>query len=219
MKKTIYQLKSSVSLTNAELRIFYFFVKLDVILLSKRLMLKPFITFTKTDVTRLYNNAETKNVIISYLRKNEFIKEIDNLFLSTAPTKNTFKAEVGYLKLFPVFQTIAETAKFEMRLREKIGITFDDYVKKVFYNGNFAMPTTITNNMFNTKHHNWLLNRDWFDKLKAGEISVYYLNKVVCPDAKMTRIAMNIVSISNDDGRTIFIIHLQIFRITFPCLI
>ncbi|CAF1387240.1 unnamed protein product, partial [Adineta steineri] len=31
----------------------------DIITLSKRLMLKPFIAFTKTDATRIYNNAET----------------------------------------------------------------------------------------------------------------------------------------------------------------
>ena len=43
-----------------------------------------------------------------------------------------------------------------MKLREKIGITFDDYVKAVFDGGNLSMSTSVTNNIINTVHHNWL---------------------------------------------------------------
>ncbi|CAF3737244.1 unnamed protein product [Rotaria socialis] len=172
--------------------------KFDVIALSKRLMLKSFVTFTKTDVTRLYNNAETKNLVIEYLQENGFIKKIDDLFLSSAPVNKTFKPEIGYLKLFPISELISETSSFEMKLRDKVGITFDHYVKAVFYQGNLSMLTTITNNMFNTARHNWLLNRNWFEKLKEGHISTYYRSNVICPDVKISPMIINITSVSND---------------------
>jgi hypothetical protein len=62
-------------------------------------MIKPFIAFIQTDVTRLYNNAETKNAVIRYLQEHKLIKEIDDLFLLSAPTRKIFKPETRYLKL------------------------------------------------------------------------------------------------------------------------
>jgi hypothetical protein len=177
---------------------------LDIITLSKRLMLKSFITFTKTDATRLYNRAEIKNVVIKYLQEYGFIKQIDDLFLSTSPTKRVLKPEIGYLKLFPVSRSASDTAEFETKLREKIGITFDDYVNKVFNGQNPSVSSSGTNNMFNTTYHNWLLNRHWYDKLKEGHTSDYYQNNVICPDMNMSLIMVNVASISNDSGKTSF---------------
>ncbi|CAF1269094.1 unnamed protein product [Rotaria sordida] len=170
----------------------------DIITLSKRLMLKSFVTFTKTDVTRLYNSAETKNLVIKYLQEHEFIKRIDDLFLSTSPTKKIVKSEIGYLKLFPASRSAFDAAEFEIKLREKVDITLDYYVDKVFNGGNSSISTSAINNMFNTSHNNWLLNRHWYDKLKEGHISVYYQNKIFCPDANMSVTMITVNSVSND---------------------
>jgi hypothetical protein len=62
-------------------------------------MIKPFIAFIQIDVTRLYNNAETKTAVIRYLQEHKLIKEIDDLFLSSTPTRKIFKPETRYLKL------------------------------------------------------------------------------------------------------------------------
>lgn len=167
-------------------------------------MLKSFITFTKTDATRLYNRAETKNVVIKYLQEHGFIMPIEDLFLSTSPIKRTFKPEIGYLKLFPASRSASDTAEFEIKLREKVGITLDDYVNKVFNGGNSSLTTSVINNMFNTAHHNWLLNLLWYDKLKEGHISIYYQNNVICPDMNMSLIMITVASVSNDSGKRIF---------------
>ena len=179
-------------------------------------MLKPFIAFTKTDVTRLYNNAETKNVVIGYLQEHGFIKQIDDLFLSCAPTKKLLKPEIGYLKLFPVSELIFDASSFETKLREKIGITFDDYVKAAFYGGSLSMSTSITNNTFNSAHHNWLLNRAWFEKLNEGHISVYYQNKIICPDMKMSSNTITLITLSNDNGKIIFNVCVWLCFRNFP---
>ena len=110
------------------------FSKLGLISLSKRLMLKPFIAFTQTDVTRLFNNAETKNSVIAYLKHHELIKEITNLFISSVPTKKTIKYEMGYLKSFPASESASDTSTFESKLRQIVGIGLDEYTDKVFDN-------------------------------------------------------------------------------------
>jgi len=167
-------------------------------------MLKPFITFTKTDATRLYNNAETKNVVIGYLQEHGFIKQIDDLFLSNIPTKKKIKSEIGYLKLFPASHLAAETTLFEMKLREKIGITLDEYVDKIFNGVNPSMSTSAINNVFNTAHHSWLFNRIWYHKLKEGEINVYIKNKVMCPDEQISLPAVMVTTVSDDNGNISF---------------
>ncbi|CAM4841639.1 unnamed protein product, partial [Rotaria magnacalcarata] len=131
--------------------------------------------------------------------EHELIMQIDDLFLSSAPTKKVFKSEVGYLKLFPASESLSQTASFEVKLREKVGITFDDYVKKVFSGENVSMSISVINNIFNTAHHNWLLNRNWFDKLNEGYTSVYYQNKIICPDSKMSLVMVTLASTSNDN--------------------
>jgi hypothetical protein len=60
--------------------------------------------------------------------------QTDDLFLSISSIKRTFKPEIDYLKLLPVYRSPSETAPFEMKLREKVGITFDDYAVKVLNN-------------------------------------------------------------------------------------
>ena len=92
---------------------------LDIIELSKKFLLKSFIIFTKSDATRLFNRAEIRNVVMKYLQEHGFIIQIDDLFVSTSPTKKTFKPEVGYLKLFPLSQSASDTAEFETKLRGK----------------------------------------------------------------------------------------------------
>ncbi|CAF1359232.1 unnamed protein product [Adineta steineri] len=173
----------------------------DIITLSKRLMLKPFIAFTKTDATRIYNNAETKNIVIGYLQQHGLIKQIDDLFLSSIPRRKITKYEIGYVKLFPNSQSASNTASFEVKLREKVGITFDDYVGKVLNGENASTPASIINNMFNTVHNKWLLNREWYDKIKAGYFSEYYQNKIICPDTNMSLPMVNVASVSSDDVR------------------
>ncbi|CAF1170848.1 unnamed protein product [Rotaria magnacalcarata] len=173
--------------------------KSDIITLSKRLMLKSFVTFTKTDATRLYNSAEIKNSVIKYLEEHEFIKQIDNLFLATSPTRKTVKPEIGYLKLFSVSRSASDAAAFEIKLREKVNITLDSYVRKVFNGGNSSISNSVINSLFNTAHHNWLLNRDWYDKLNEGHISIYYQNKIFCPDTNMSVTMVTVTSVSNDD--------------------
>jgi hypothetical protein len=164
-------------------------------------MVKPFITFTKTDATRLYNNAETKNVIIKYLQEHGFIMQIDDLFLSTSAIKRTFKPEIGYLKLFPISRSASETTAFEIKLREKVGITFDEYVGKVLNDGSSSISTSVVNNMFNTAYHNWLFNHHWYEKLKSGHFSIYYQNKVICPDTNMSLTMVTVAPVSNDSGK------------------
>jgi hypothetical protein len=110
---------------------------------------------------------------------------------------------MGYLKLFPASLSASDTASFEIKLRERIGIAFDDYVYKVLNIGNPSVSTLVTNNMFNTAHHNWLLNRCWYDKLKEGAISEYYRNKINCPDSNISSPVVTAVSVANDDGKRI----------------
>jgi hypothetical protein len=184
---------------------------LDLVLLSKRLMLKPFITFTKTDVTRLYNSAEVKDSVIKYLHQHKFIEDIDGLFLSISPTRKTVKYETGYLKLFPVSRSASDASEFEKQLREKVGITLDYYVEKVFNNGNSSISTSVINNIFNTAHHNWLFNRHWYDKLNEGHSSIYYQNKIFCPDTNMSVTMVTVTSVSHDDGKIIFYPIILIF--------
>jgi hypothetical protein len=167
-------------------------------------MVKPFIAFTQTDVTRLYNNAETKKIVIGYLQGHGFIQKIDDLFLSSIPTKKTMKPEVGYLKLFPVSQSAYDTTSFETKLRDKIGLTLDEYIAKIFNGVGSPMSTVVTNNMFNTTRHNWLLNRLWYNKLNDGQISIYFQNKVICPDNNMSINMVTVSTISNDNGKVIF---------------
>lgn len=164
-------------------------------------MLRSFLTFTKTDATRLYNRAETKNVVIKYLHEHGFIKEINGLFLSVSPTKQSVKCEVGYLKMFPITQSALDTAAFEKKLREKVGITFDDYIDKAFNGHGAASSTVQINNMFNTANNNWLLNRHWYDKLKEGHLSLYYQSKICCPDENMSSNMPIASSLSSDQGK------------------
>ncbi|CAF1418087.1 unnamed protein product [Adineta steineri] len=171
----------------------------NIIALSKKLMLKPFIVFTKTDATRLYNNAETKNIVIGYLQQHGLIKQIDDLFLINIPTKKITKSEIGYLKMFPNSQSASNTASFEVKLREKVGITFDNYVGKVLNSENASTSTSVINNMFNTAYHKWLLNREWYDKIKEGYFSEYYQNKIICPDANMSLPMVTVASVSSDN--------------------
>ncbi|UJR18796.1 hypothetical protein I4U23_005702 [Adineta vaga] len=171
----------------------------ELIGLSKKLMLKPFIALTKTDVTRLYNNAETKSRVIAYLRENKLIKLIDNLFVSNIPTKKKIKSEIGYLKMFPVSMSASEASSFETKLRQKVGIGLDEYVKKVLNNESSSTTSLVVNNIFNTAHHNWLLNRYWYDKIIEGEISVYFQDKVQCPQQKISSMVVAVTTVSNDD--------------------
>ncbi|CAF4066585.1 unnamed protein product [Rotaria sp. Silwood2] len=171
----------------------------DIVALSKRLMLKPSIAFTKTDATRLYNSAEIKNAVIKYLQEHEFIKQINDLFLSASPTKKMFKPEIGYLKLFPTSRSASDTSAFETKLREKVGITLDDYVNKVLGRETLPMSTSVNNNMFNTTYHNWLLNIFWYDKLNEGYISIYFKEKLICPDTKMNQPMATVVTVSDDN--------------------
>lgn len=164
-------------------------------------MLRPFLTFTKTDATRLYNRAETKNIVINYLQQHGFIKEINGLFLSSSPTKKSVKYEVGFIKLFPTTKSASDATVFEQRLREKLGITFDDYFNKTFNSQNATSSTIQPNNMFNTANNNWLLNRCWYDKLRDGYISEYYQNKVLCPDENMSLNISITPSLSDDQGK------------------
>jgi hypothetical protein len=170
-------------------------------------MLKPFIAFTKTDVTRLYNSAEIKNAVIKYLKEHEFIKQIDDLFLSASPTKKMFKPEIGYLKLFPISRSASDTSAFETKLREKVGITLDDYVDNVLGGEKLPMSTSDNNNMFNATYHNWLLNIFWYDKLSQGYISIYFKEKLVCPDTKMNQPMATVVTVSDDNGTIVIIIY------------
>lgn len=167
-------------------------------------MLKPFVIFTTTDVTRLFNNAQMKNVIIEYLLTHGFIKKIDDLFLSNIPTKKMIKSEIGYLKLFPVSKAASEAASFEIELRKKVGITFDEYVNKVLNGDSSSAASSVINNTFNTAHHNWLLNRLWYDKIQEGEISMYFQNNVICPDEKISPPMVTVATVSNDDGKPSF---------------
>ena len=145
---------------------------------QKNFCLNRSFTFTKTDATRLYNNAEAKNVVIEYLKEHGLIKEIEDLFFSTSPTKRTYKSEIGYLKLFPVSRSASHTSLFEVKLREKDAITFDDYMDKVFNSGNSSISNPMVNNVFNTAHHKWLLNRCWYEKLQ-GRTYEWYIIKII----------------------------------------
>ncbi|CAF1364777.1 unnamed protein product [Rotaria sordida] len=174
-------------------------IEYDLIALSKKLMLKPFIAFTNTDVTRLYNNAETKNRVIAYLKQNQLIDPINDLFVSNIPTKKTIKPEIGYLKMFPVSMSASEASSFETKLRKKVGIGLDEYVDKVLNNETSSTRSPIVNNIFNTAHHNWLLNRHWYENIKEGEITVYFQDKVKCPEEKISPIVVALTTVSNDD--------------------
>jgi hypothetical protein len=167
-------------------------------------MLKPFITFTNTDATRLFNNAGTKNIVIRYLHDNGLIQRIDDLFLSSIPSKNKSKGEVGYVKQFPLSSSASEAAAFEIKLREKVGITLDDYNHRVIGDlGSLTLPAMV-NNVFNTANSSWLLNRLWYDKLQDGRVGIYFRNKVVCPNENMSRIPPTIAAVSSDDGKMTF---------------
>lgn len=166
--------------------------------------MKPYIAFTNTDVTRLYNSAETKTLVINYLLEHELIKKIDNLFLSTNATKKTFKPEIGYLKLFPVLMSASETTSFDMKLRELVAITFDDYYNNILNIENSLLTSSEMNNTFNPSSHNWLFNREWCTRLKNGDISEYYHEKIICPDSKMSVIIINMASVANDEGNETF---------------
>ncbi|CAF4315011.1 unnamed protein product, partial [Rotaria sp. Silwood2] len=174
-------------------------VLFDLIALSKKLMLKPFIAFTNTDVTRLYNNAETKNRVIAYLKQNELIDPISDLFVSNIPTKKAIKPEIGYLKMFPISMSASEASSFETNLRKKVGIGLDEYVDKVLNNETSSTRSPIVNNIFNTAHHNWLLNRHWYEKIKEREITVYFQDKVKCPEEKISPIVVALTTVLNDD--------------------
>jgi len=182
-------------------RFIFIFCNLELITLSKKLMLKPFIAFTNTDVTRVYNNAETKNRVIAYLKQNKLINPIDDLFVSSIPTKKKIKSEIGYLKMFPVSSSASEASSFETKLRTKVGIGLDEYVDKVLNNETSSTTSSIVNNIFNTSHHNWLLNRHWYEKIIEGEISVYFQDKVKCPEQKISSMVVALTTVSNDDGK------------------
>ncbi|UJR34580.1 hypothetical protein I4U23_027356 [Adineta vaga] len=143
----------------------------ELVALSKRLMLKSFIAFTKTDVTRLFNSAETKNSVIGYLKHHKLIKEIADLFVSSIPTKKTIKYETGYVKIFPASKSASDTSSFESKLRVTVGIGLDEYIDNVLIDENLPTESPIVNNIFNTTYHKWLLNRHWYDKIKAGEVN------------------------------------------------
>ena len=143
----------------------------------------------------------------------EFIKQIDDTFLSTTPTKKTIKFETGYLKLFPGSRSAYNSAEFEIKLREKVDIRLDYYVDKVFNGGSSSTSISVINNMFNTAHHDWLLNRHWCDKLKEGHISKYYQNKTFCLDTNMRVTMVAVTSVSNDDSKSL------LFNIDFLCIV
>lgn len=107
------------------------------------------------------------------------------------------------MKLFPVSRSALETSLFEKKLREKAGITFDDYVDKVFNSGSSSISNSVVNNVFNKAHHNWLLNRHWYEKLQEGHTSVYYQNNVLCSDGNISLTMATVASVSNDNGKTI----------------
>ena len=173
---------------------------LDIQKLSRKLLLKPFITFNKTYVTRLFNSAEVKDAVLKYLEEHKFIIEIDNLFLSTTPLKKTIKSELGYIKMFPISRLAYETSNFETKLREKIGITFDEYMKAVLNHSNLSNIHFNFNNTFNNDHQNWVFNRSWFDKIKSGSVSEYLRDSIFCPESLMNQIPVVVNSVSNDSG-------------------
>ncbi len=76
--------------------------------------------------------------------------------------------------MFPVSQSASETVPFDMKLRTYVNFTFDDYFKKVFYNGNIPMSTSTTNNIFNKAHHYWILNHQRYDKFKQGQLVLIF---------------------------------------------
>ena len=66
-------------------------------------------------------------------------EQIDDLLFSTDPTKRALKSETGYLKLSSFSRSVFDTAAFKIKLREKVGIIFDNYVNKVFYGENSSL--------------------------------------------------------------------------------
>lgn len=179
-------------------------------------MTKPFVAFTKTCVTRLYNSAETKNTIIKYLEENSLIKRVDGLFLSTNPIKRTYKSEIGFLKLFPTTRSPQDMADFEIILREKVGLTLDDYVNKVLNSEASSTSSPGKNNMFNTLYHKWLLNRLWYEKLQQGHLSEYFRDNIVCPSKFMNQEIVTATSVSHDAGMkaVTFSLYSQLFCIS-----
>ncbi|CAF4985895.1 unnamed protein product, partial [Rotaria sp. Silwood1] len=79
------------------------------------------------------------------------------------------------------------------------GIGLDEYVDKILNNETSSTRSPIVNNIFNTAHHNWLLNRHWYEKIKEGEITVYFQDKVKCPEEKISPIVVALTTVSNDD--------------------
>ena len=167
-------------------------------------MLKPYIAFTNTDATRLFNNAGTKNIVIRYLEENGLIQRIDDLFLSSHPSKNRTKGEAGYIKQFPLSSSASETAVFEIKLREKVGSTLDDYMHGVIGDSSSTASSSLVNNIFNTANSNWLPNHVWYDKLQDGRMGVYFRNKVICPKGNISCIPASVAAVSSDDGKMIF---------------
>ncbi|CAM4845153.1 unnamed protein product [Rotaria magnacalcarata] len=92
----------------------------------------------------------------------------------------------------------SDAAAFEIKLREKVDITLDSCVRKVFNGGISSISNSVINNLFNTAHHNWLLNRYWYDKISERHISIYYQNKIFCPDTNMSVTVVTVTSVSKD---------------------
>lgn len=170
-------------------------------------MLKPFIAFTNTDATRMFNSAETKNSVVEFLKKNEFIRQIDDLFLSTNQMRKTFKNEIGYLKLFPASHAALNTCVFEKRLRDTVGVTLDEYLKKLLDKQNVPGKQSVINNVFNTANNKWLLNISWYEKLKSGYFSTYYMENIICPSSEMSNTAVVVSTVSNDHGKHFNLYH------------
>ena len=146
-----------------------------------------------------------KNVVIEYLLEHCLIKRIDDLFLSSNPTKKKFKPEIGYLKLLPVSQFAAETASFEAKLRQRVDISFDDYVNGILHGGKKSNSLSTVNNVFNEANNKWLLNRLWYDKLTNGQLSVYLRDNVHCPNANISLKTILAATVSADNGMLLLI--------------
>lgn len=104
---------------------------IDIVRLSKKLMLKHFIAFTNIQVTRFYNSAEVKDNLIKYLESNGLIQSVNDLFLSMAATRKVFRSESGFIKLFPKTRAAQEAAEIDLKLREKVNISLDTYLTTV----------------------------------------------------------------------------------------
>ena len=130
----------------------------------------------------MYDKAEKMNIVIESLREHGFAKQIDKLFLLTIPTRKTARTEIRNLKLSSVSTAAvaSETVSFNIKLQEKIDITFDQYADNVIDDGDESKSGLISNNTLNTAHHNRLLNRGWYEKIKSGELSNYVFSNQNC---------------------------------------